>query len=131
MFFIKRNFGRSHDWLMAWDEQCGTSCIGSRSKAMSFTTREEADTACARANATCIGFQGAPMPEGMHFVVFEENPSIDKLEQDLLNAGYYLGELPGGKFVIADPLDDAEGFSLVLDNREAMIQEAHQHIFVG
>lgn len=129
MFYIKRIFGVNHDWLHAWDDQWGTSCMGSKSKAMVFATREEADTACERANATCIGFNGQPKPDGMHFVVCYENPSTDQLKQDLLDAGFYLGELPDGQFVIADPLDDDEGFSLVHPDRAAMIQEAHQHLF--
>lgn len=72
MFYIKRTYGPNHDWLHAWDEQWGTSCMGSKAKAMEFSTREEADAACERANTTCRGYQGAPMPEGMTFTVHAE-----------------------------------------------------------
>jgi len=73
MFHIKRTFGINHDWLHGWDDQWGTSCMIPKSGSMQFGSREEADIACARANSTCVGFQGAPMPEGMKFTVWPVN----------------------------------------------------------
>ena len=64
MFNVKRVYGSSVDWLHAWDEEWGTSCMTSKDKAMEFSSLEAANSACDRANAVC-----KDMPVGMLFTV--------------------------------------------------------------
>ena len=64
MFYVKRVFGKSLDWLHAWDDSWGTSCRTSQAYAMVFTSFEAAVVAAKRANLVC-----KDMPSGMVFVV--------------------------------------------------------------
>ena len=60
-YAIQRTYGKTgRDYLHAWDEQYGTSCMGSINLAMTFSSKDEADAAAARAQAECKGAKGAP-----------------------------------------------------------------------
>lgn len=70
-FVIQRTFlGTGQGYLHAWDEQWGTACMGAISKAMTFTTREEAEAAAVRAEAECKGADGKPA-KGMVWRIIE------------------------------------------------------------
>lgn len=60
-YAIQRTYGKTgKDYLHAWDEQYGTSCMGSIKLAMTFDTKVEAEAAAARAQAECKGADGEP-----------------------------------------------------------------------
>ncbi len=70
-YAIQRTYGKNgKDYLHAWDEQYGTSCMGSIKLAMTFATKEEADAAAARAAVECKGADGKPA-SGMTFAAVE------------------------------------------------------------
>lgn len=77
MFYLRRIINAaSYDWLHSWDDEWGTSCMVSKSKAMGFLSRAVADTACERANESLeVARQHYPwIPADMKFVV-DGNPS--------------------------------------------------------
>lgn len=57
-YVIKRNYGRGSDYLHAWCDQWGTSCMGSIKLAMVFDTKEAADAAATKAQTVCRGIDG-------------------------------------------------------------------------
>ena len=57
-YVIQRNVGRTRDFLHAWCDQWGTSCMGSVKLAMTFGKKEDADAAAKRAQRECKGFDG-------------------------------------------------------------------------
>ncbi|MFO6238731.1 hypothetical protein, partial [Pseudomonas aeruginosa] len=60
-YAVQRQWGKfGRDYLHAWDEEFGTSCMGSIKLAMKFNTKEEADQAAAKAQRDCKGFDGQP-----------------------------------------------------------------------
>lgn len=59
LYAIKRTYGKTgHDYLHAWDDQWGSSCVGSIKLAMPFATLEEAQAAAERAAAECKTIDG-------------------------------------------------------------------------
>lgn len=59
-FAIKRTYGKNHDYLHAWCEQWGTSCMGSIKKALIFASKSDAEEAAVKAQRVCKGFDGLP-----------------------------------------------------------------------
>ena len=60
-YVIKRSYGKSNfDYLHAWCEEWGTSCMLSIKKALVFETKPEADAAADKAQRECKGADGQP-----------------------------------------------------------------------
>jgi len=69
IYIVKRVYGRSEDYLSAWDKDYGTACRGHKKYAMTFGTKESAEAAATRANKECTGYRGEKRPDDMVFSV--------------------------------------------------------------
>lgn len=72
-YIVKRKYGKhGSDFLHAWCDEWGTSCMGSVKLAMKFDTKEAAEAAAIKAKQVCRGahgpaqgveFYAAPQPQ--------------------------------------------------------------------
>lgn len=69
-YAVKRQYGKSHDYLHAWCDKWGTSCMLAPSKAMTFATLQEAEDAATLAQSVCKGADGKPA-QGVVFTAVE------------------------------------------------------------
>lgn len=72
-YAIKRTYNThgEHDFLIAWDDEYGTVCGGSKpSQGMHFSAAD-IDAAVDRANNTCAGINGSQKPDWMIFSKIE------------------------------------------------------------
>ncbi|EOH6382275.1 TPA: hypothetical protein ACKP74_006259, partial [Pseudomonas aeruginosa] len=73
-YAVQRKWGKfGRDYLHAWDEEFGTSCMGSIKKAMTFATKDEAEAAAARAQRDCKDRDGNPATS-CAFPPYHSNP---------------------------------------------------------
>lgn len=59
-YAVKRTNPSGSDFLHAWCDTWGTSCMGAQSLALQFKTEQEAHLAAAKARRVCRGFNGRP-----------------------------------------------------------------------
>lgn len=84
-YAIQRTIGNSHDFLHAWDDEWGTACMRSITKAMTFATLAEAEAAADRAQRECLGVDRQPTKIAK-FSVFpipgdDEHPDDDRAQR--------------------------------------------------
>lgn len=71
MYYVKRRIGKGNcDYLMDFDPQWGTSCCISKSRAMTFETKELAEKARDKAQAEIkLGIFSIPLPKFEFYIM--------------------------------------------------------------